>query len=355
MVILEFILVFGILLFVHEFGHFIFAKLFKIKVEEFGFGFPPRLVKLGQFRETEITLNWIPFGAFVRLSGENDPQVSGGFSDSSILARFMTLFGGPLFNLMLGITVLTVFFMQVGVPDTSKVSIFSVDSGSAAEAAGLQANESILQVNDTPIQDTQTLINLINANLGQEVDLLVERPDGTQYQTTAIPAENPPEGKGRLGISLGNPYRDAKVNEAIPYAFDFTGYYTIRLLSLPGELIKGSISPAEARPVGPVGIYNIYSQVRELDEENATSTEPVNRLNTLFFIASISIALGLTNLLPLPALDGGRILLLLPELILRKRVPARLENVINMVGFVALLALMVIITTLDIVNPVVLP
>jgi len=120
-------------------------------------------------------------------------------------------------------------------------------------------------------------------------------------------------------------------------------------------LIRGTISAEEARPVGPVGIYNIYSQARERDESNAESANPEDRLNTLLILAIISVALGFTNLLPIPALDGGRLILLLPEIFLRKKVPAKVENIINMVGFAALIALMVIITTMDIINPIVMP
>jgi len=355
MMIIEFILIFGVLLFIHEFGHFIFAKLFKINVEEFGFGFPPKLLKIGQFRETEITLNWIPFGAFVRLSGENDPEVKGGFGDASVFARFMTLIGGPLFNLILGITLFAIIFMRVGVPDLNSVQVYGVSAGSPAETAGIQSGELILMVNDVEINSTQQLADEIAANRGVPVSITLLTPDGEERTITATPREDPPAGEGYLGVTLVNPYKDATVLEALPYAFRATGGYAVQLLALPGQLIKGSITPEEARPVGPVGIYNIYSQAREQDTVNANSTNPEDHVNTLLILAIISVALGFTNLLPIPALDGGRLILLLPEIFLRKRVPVKVENIINMVGFAALIALMVIITTMDIINPIVMP
>lgn len=355
MMIIEFILIFGVLLFVHEFGHFIFAKLFKINVEEFGFGFPPRLLKIGQFRETEITLNWIPFGAFVRLSGENDSEVKGGFGDSSVLARFMTLIGGPLFNLILGVVLFAFIFLQVGIPDLNTVQVYGVNSGSPAEMAGINAGELIMEVNGVEISSTEQLSKEVEANRGNSITIKLLNTDGQEHIVSATPRLEPPPGEGYLGVTLVNPYKEATIIEALPYAFRATGGYAIQLLALPGQLIRGTISAEEARPVGPVGIYSIYSQARERDESNATSANPEDRLNTLLILAIISVALGFTNLLPIPALDGGRLILLLPEIFLRKKVPAKVENIINMVGFAALIALMVIITTMDIINPIVMP
>ncbi len=356
MVILEFILVFGLLLFFHEFGHFIFAKLFKIDVEEFGFGFPPRLVKIGKFRETEITLNWIPFGAFVRLSGEEDPDVPGGYGQASPFARFMTLIGGPLFNLIIGIVIFTVIFIRLGVPDYTTVQVYDVSKDSPAEIAGIEIGDLLIAVNDIQIQSTEQLASEISAHAGEEVSIEITKTTGETTVINAIPRVDPPPGEGALGVTMTNPYRQATVIEAIPYAFRATGNYAVTLFTLPAQLIQGSISPELARPVGPVGIYNIYSQAREQDvEEAATPENPGGNLNTLLVLAIISVALGFTNLLPIPALDGGRIMLLLPEIFLRKRVPPKYENMINMIGFVALLALMVIITTMDIIKPVTMP
>ncbi len=355
MMILEFILVFGVLLFVHEFGHFIFAKLFKINVDEFGFGFPPRLLKIGKFRETEISLNWIPFGAFVRLSGENDPSVPGGFGQASLLARFMTLIGGALFNLILGIILFTVIFMQLGVPNTKVVEVYGVSDGSPALTSGINVGDQITMINNITITSSEQLANTISDFRGQEISITLISPEGIERTIQATPRTEAPPNDGLLGITMINPYRQATIFESVPFALRSTADYAYQLLALPGNLIKGTITPQEARPVGPIGIYNIYTQAREKDEENVASPQPAERMNTLLVLAIISVALGFTNLLPIPALDGGRIFLLLPEIFLRKRVPAKYENAINMVGFVALLALMVIITTMDIVNPITMP
>ncbi|MBE0698435.1 MAG: site-2 protease family protein, partial [Anaerolineaceae bacterium] len=136
--ILEFVVAFGLLVFLHELGHYLMAKLFNIQVDEFGFGFPPRLIKLFQFRETEFTLNWIPFGAFVRPRGENDPSVPGGLASATPGARLAILFGGPVMNLITGIILFSVIFTQVGAPDTKQVLIMDVSPDTPAAAAGIQ-------------------------------------------------------------------------------------------------------------------------------------------------------------------------------------------------------------------------
>jgi regulator of sigma E protease len=245
--------------------------------------------------------------------------------------------------------------MQVGIPDLKSVEVYDVNEGSPAETAGISAGELIIEVNGVVITSTQQLSEQVSLNRGKPISIKLLTPEGEEHIVTATPRVEPPPGEGYLGVTLVNPYKEASVVEALPYAFRATGGYAVQLLTLPGQLIRGTMSAEEARPVGPVGIYSIYSQARERDESNAESANPEDRLNTLLILAIISVALGFTNLLPIPALDGGRLILLLPEIFLRKKVPARVENIINMVGFVALIALMVIVTTMDIINPIVMP
>ncbi|NLG99889.1 MAG: site-2 protease family protein [Chloroflexi bacterium] len=355
--IFEFIIAFGLLVFLHELGHYLAAKLFNIQVEEFGFGFPPRLVKLFQFRETEFTLNWIPFGAFVRPKGENDPEVPGGLASASPWARLTVLFGGPLMNLLTGVVLFSVLFSQLGAPDLSRVLIVEVSENSPAAEAGIQVNDIITEINGTVITSMQDLSNHVRANLGQEVQITLLR-GGKRIETSAVPRENPPEGQGALGITMSNPVRPMNLVQAVPYAARLTYEQGRQLLTLPFLMLRGEVSPDEGRFVGPKGIYDIYSAARELDEEEAVATqepEPILGLNTLSFLATISIALGYTNLLPIPALDGGRILFVLPEILFRRRIPAQYENMIHLIGFTALILLMIYVTTQDIINPIALP
>jgi len=357
--ILEFILAFGLLIFLHELGHYLMAKLFHIQVEEFGFGFPPRLVKLFQFRETEVTLNWIPFGAFVRPKGENDPAVPGGLAAANPWARLVVLFGGPAMNLITGIFLFSLIFNQLGVvPDLKKVQIVAVSEESPAFAAGIKADDIITEINGQAVTGTAQLSQIVRQNLGQEVTITLLR-DGQTIEVRAVPRENPPEGQGALGITMSNPV--TQINywpQALPYAAQITADQGRQLITLPMMLLRGQVSPQEGRLVGPKGIYDIYSAARERDQQEATTAqqpEPPLGLNTLGFLATISIALGFTNLLPIPALDGGRILFVLPEILLRRRVPAQYENMIHLIGFAALILLMIYITTQDIINPIVIP
>ncbi len=349
--IIEFILAFGLLVFLHEFGHYIASKLFNIQVEEFGFGFPPRIVKLFQFRETEFTLNWLPFGAFVRPKGENDPNIIGGLAAASPLARFVVLFAGPLINVFTGIILFTMMFGIYGEPIPDRVMITKVAASSPAASAGLLSGDIITQINDQPVNSYESLKKSIEQNLGREVTMTYERA-GQPYQTPIIPRQNPPEGEGALGIVLGAPYRPIASSEWLPRALNTTKTQIELMVTLPVKIIQGQISAEEGRFVGPVGIFTVFDAARQQDTEMAAEGNQPAGVNTLSLLAMLSVALGITNLLPIPALDGGRILFVLTELVLRRRVPAKYENLVHLIGFAALILLMIYVTTQDIVNPI---
>lgn len=352
--LLEFILFFGLTLFLHEFGHFVFAKIFGIKVEEFGFGYPPRMVKLFKIKETQFTFNWIPFGAFVRFAGDADLTSAGGLMNAKPWKRILVLLGGPLMNLATGVVLFTLLFSQVGVPDATKVQIASVEPDSPAAAAGIQAGDLVTQVNQTPITDENTLIQLIQANKGVQVEILLER-NGQSITTTSIPRVNPPPGQGSLGILLTNPLVQVPWIDTVPLSIKATFNQCVAILQMPGQLISGKIPKDQARVVGVVGMYSMFSQARQKDVQNAGTNNPIDKTFTLRLLIVISIALGLTNLLPIPALDGARILFALPELLFRKRIPPKYENIVHLIGFFAMIILMFYVTFQDIFNPIRLP
>jgi regulator of sigma E protease len=349
--IAEFILAFGLLVFLHELGHYLAAKFFNIQVEEFGFGFPPRLVKLFQFRETEFTLNWLPFGAFVRPKGENDPNVPGGLAAASPFPRLVVLFAGSTMNLITGVLLFTLLYGIYGVPEPNRVLIDNVVTGSPAAAAGLLPGDVILAVNGQTIGSNSTLQQVVGQNLDQEITLTYER-GGQQMQTSLVPRAKPPEGQGPLGIVMGVAFRKVGSSEWFPRAVETTYNQIALMITLPVKMIQGEVSSEEGRFVGPVGIFNVFDAARDQDIEMAAEPNQPAGINTLSLLAMLSIALGITNLLPIPALDGGRILFVLPEILLRRRVPARYENLIHLIGFAALILLMIYVTTQDIINPI---
>ncbi|MBI9046848.1 MAG: site-2 protease family protein [Anaerolineaceae bacterium] len=353
--IIEFIFAFGLLIFIHELGHFLAAKLNGIEVEEFGFGYPPRMFRLFKIKETEYTINWIPFGGFVKVRGENDPEVSDGMASSNPWKRLAIAIAGPIMNLVVGIILFSIIFMRLGMPDPTVVEVIEISPGSPAEAAGLLPGDTIEEINQNEINSSEKLASLIHDNLGTEISIVYQRNDEL-FETFAVPRENPPEGEGAIGIVMTNPVTQISWFQALPAAALTTVDYGRQLILMPVKLIQGEIAPEQARVVGPKGIFDLYQNAREMDVEIATTEQPEMRgINTLGLLALLSVALGFTNLLPLPALDGGRILFTLPEILFGKRVPPNYENLIHFIGFAALILLMVFVTIQDFVNPISIP
>jgi len=337
MQLLQFILGLAALIFIHELGHFAAARLLNVGVEEFGIGFPPRAVKLFEYKGTIYSLNWIPLGGFVRLKGENDPDVPGGFASASPWVRLGILFAGPAMNLMVGIVLVVSLFYMRGEPTEQTVFITEISSGSPAETAGLLPGDYFVTVNGDTVDYIPTLQDLIQSNLGEPVDLLMNR-SGENLIFTIIPRADPPEGEGEMGVVLSSDLQPIGLFTAVSRGVGATYDYVYAVFSIPVRIFKGEASAEEGRLVGYKGMYDIYQRVQ-----------------AMWFFAMISISLGIMNLLPIPALDGGRILLTLPEIIIRRRIPAQYETAIHMIGFAALLLLLIYINIQDFVNPIVLP
>jgi regulator of sigma E protease len=303
-------------------------------------------VKLG----TLFTLNWLPLGGFVKIKGEGDTSIPDGLARANPWKRLVVYFSGPMMNLLLGVALYALMVSQIGMADFSKVLILDIASSSPAEAAGLQEGDLLLDINGRQIDSMNTIHEVISANLGQDIQVTFER-QGQETTVTLVPRPNPPEGEGAIGIVMGNPTVPISWFEALPMGAVSTANHSIALVTLPAQVIKGAISPEEARPVGYKGMYDIYQNVQE---QELVPGAPQS-LNIIWFFTTITISLGILNLLPIPALDGGRILFILPEILFRRRIPIEIQNLVNMISFTIMILLFFYINYLDFVNPVQLP
>lgn len=363
-----FIILLGPLMFIHELGHFLAAKKAGIRIEEFGMGLPPRAVRLFKRGETEYTLNWLPFGAFVRMTGEEDPSDPRSFAAQPKRWRLATLAAGPFMNFLGGFVILTLAYLFFATQPTEfQYRINSVMAGSPAERLGLQPSDVILSVNGvdmiqriSPAQREQPAANALRAqtqqSIGKDITVVVQREVEGEAQPREvtlighIPADANPNAP--LGVSLSfKVTKSERIAYSIPDAIaaaadDIAGIF-VALARLPGELISQNIPLEQARPVGVVGITSIG--VSLVDER---TTQSQGLLPFFRFAGFISIMLGFTNLLPIPALDGGRILFILIEAVRGKRVDPRREQWVHAVGMAILLSLSVVIVVMDIVQPI---
>ena len=381
-----FIITLGVLIFVHELGHFVVARRNGIKAEEFGFGFPPRIFgiqkyskngKLKKWRmiwgnhdgddENEIedhaektannystgtiySLNWLPLGGFVRIKGENgDNQDADSFTSKGAWPRIKVLAAGVLMNFILA-WVLIAIVMMLGAPEAidadqiaskAKIQVSGVSVGSPAEKMGLKVGDEILlQQNGFKIENLNDIKSYINANKGQEIFLQVKRgKDFLNLQGT--PRVEATENQGALGISYAQIVMTKysffpAIWGALKTVVNLLWTMLVALYTIIRNLIFGNKNVG-LEVTGPVGIVILTKQVSTL-----------GLVYVLQFIALLSINLGLINILPIPALDGGRILFILIEKIKGSPVSQKIEQNFHTAFFVLLLLLMAVITFSDV-------
>jgi regulator of sigma E protease len=345
------LLILSVMMIAHELGHFVTAKMAKIRVDEFGLGFPPRLIRLAKRGDTEYTINAIPFGAFVKMAGENEAGVENGFADKGKLTRLAVLVAGSGMNLVVAALFFALAFIS-GAPssaETKHAMVLRVEEASPAQSVGIQAGDVIVEADGVEILSAAQLSEYVREKAGQEVTLTVRR--GEEFLQVRVVPRQPAPNQGALGIGITEETTRIELTYSPPLEALYLGAKEVVstigfTLSLPVLLIRQTLAPELARPVGPVGIFQITGSAATQTVETGW-WYPLLRL-----IGVLGVALGITNLLPLPALDGGRILFILFEAIRGKRVDPQKEGIVHWVGLMMLLVLMVVITYQDIVSPV---
>lgn len=355
--VLVFFLILSVLVLIHELGHFIAAKKFGIYVEEFGFGLPPRLfgIKRG---ETIYSINWLPFGGFVKLYGEegldDDKKAkiskSRAFYTRPVWQRSIVIAAGVVMNFLLAITVISYIFTQgVQVP-TDRVHIDKILENTPAEAAGLLKGDIIANflvpdengnLKEVAIRTTDELRETTRKYLGQEITLVVIRRD-TVLKINITPRKDFPLDQGPMGVSITN-FEEKKYTwkEAPIKGLQQSILLTQELLKGIGKTLWKLITfqSVSKDVAGPIGIAQMTGEAIKF-----------GRNAVLEMLGLLSLNLAIINILPFPALDGGRLLFVLIEGITGKRVRTNWERVIHQVGMAILLFLILLVTINDLVR-----
>lgn len=363
--LLIFLVGLSVLVLVHEFGHFIAAKRAGIKVEEFGLGFPPKLFKWRR-GETEYSLNALPIGGYVRLYGEEHSVASEknrSFFHQPKGVRVSVIVAGVLMNILLGIVVFTFLYSKLGVPASSStdVIITYVFDGSPAASAGIKVLDRIDSIAGEKIADIASVKEITDKNRGKEIEYVLvrselkflasevfEQGERERVVVKVIPRETPPENQGAVGIGLDQlsivqtqffPWYEMPFRAGIAgigQSLKFTGEIFKGLGSMVQKLVLQGEVPKDV--AGPVGIFQITSAAASVG----------GSLTLLSLLGVLSINLAVLNILPFPALDGGRLFFIILETIFRRRVFPVYESIAHQVGMILLIALILLITFSDI-------
>jgi regulator of sigma E protease len=332
------VIVLSVLIIVHELGHFIAAKATHNYVEEFGIGFPPRIWGK-KWGETIYSINWIPFGGFNKLPGEVDPAVPRALAARSHAVRLLVMSGGMILNLLLPFVLLSVAYMVPHDIMVGKIVVQEVAAGTPADLAGIRAGDNIVAINGHKVRNTGELSQYVLIKMGTKITLSVIHSDGTKADIKVLARWKPPAGQSNTG-SVSATVNGTIVRESLsPWKAIPTGSAEcVNSLVLYWNGIRAMINgTVPFVPTGPVGIVQVAGEVAH------SGVSPLLEL-----AAFISIAIGITQLIPFPALDGARIAFIVVEWARRgKRVSPRVETIVHSIGFFILLGLMVLITYQD--------
>lgn len=336
--LLAFIFVLGLLVFVHELGHFITAKMVGIRVERFSLGFPPRMIgkKIG---DTDYCISWIPLGGYVKMSGMVDESLEAGnikgepweYMSKPVWQRIIVISAGSIMNFLTAVAIYALLFYFIGMGEGIEgTTIGEVLSGKPAEAIGMRAGDVVTAVNGQPVQTWEEITNIIHQH--PEVEIAIEwQRDGQSFSANVIPQRQENGNIGLIGIGPKIKYRQLGFGES--WVAGFTQSYTILKLTVYAlKLIITGEEPVRDAIGGPLRIA-----------EEAGKSAKLGFQYLLAFTAVISLNLGFFNMLPFPVLDGGHLVLLLIEGIRRKPLSTKTVLVVQKIGMAFLLALIVFI------------
>jgi regulator of sigma E protease len=336
--ILTFLIVLGIAIFIHELGHFIFAKRAGIFCYEFAIGMGPKVYSK-KYGETEYSVRAIPLGGFVSMAGEGlemdeELPVDRLFQSKPLFDRFLAVFAGPFFNFILAFLLITGVSLVTGIAKDINV-IGGFTEGQPAENSLLEIGDEITSINGVEVSTWTDILETLSGNEGNTVELTYVR-EGVTSELSIEPLFVEEEGRYMVGI---RPYIEVERGffKSIANGFNTTISMIGQMFEMISMMISGAVSPSNIS--GPVGIYSIVKQQASL-----------GLVNLLSFMAFLSVNLGFMNLLPLPALDGGRLIFIGIEAVTRKKVNAKIENYIHAVGLIALFTLLLLVTWNDIMR-----
>ena len=334
--VLAAIAAFGAMIFFHELGHFLMAKRAGVRVHAFAMGFGPTLI--GWRRgETAYSLNLLPLGGYVRMEGEDDGvDGAGSFRTRTIGARMAIIVAGPLMNLLSAIVILTAVAAVLGEPTRFSARVGTLESGWPAEEAGLKSGDEIVAINGEAVTSGEQVIETIHQSAGKPLTLKIRR-DQREFDVTVTPRLDPKQGFGRIGFQPQAILTRVGPLQALMFGFERTWVYTTSLVPAVRNLIReGRFFESLG---GPVAAGSVLAQ-----------TAAIGLYEFLHVAAFLSVMIGIFNLLPVPALDGGRLAFLLVERLRGRPIDPRQEGLIHTVGFAFLLLLIVGLTFRDILR-----
>lgn len=347
MTLVYFVLIFGLVVIAHEFGHFLLAKVNGIRVNEFAIGMGPKLLHFKK-GETEYCLRLLPIGGACVFDGEDDLGGSkdktydeGTFPAANVWARISTVVAGPLFNFILGFLLAMIVIWFCG---SSKPVVLDVMEGYPVAEAGMQSGDLITHMDGERIYLASEVPLYTYLNKEKPMEIIYER-DGKPYTATISPKYNEEEGRFLLGLNGYQEYVDCRNGNVFKYSYYEVRYCLKSTVKALGMLISGNGSKDDVS--GPIGVAQIIGDVSKQAAPYGIGIVVINMLNIALLL---SVNLGIMNLLPLPALDGGRLVFLLIEAVRGKPIPPEKEGMVHFAGFVALMILMVFVMYNDIMR-----